>query len=244
MFLLGMVARRLIVLAIALAVPVIAAEFLARKLIGDAVRSAVKARIGVSADVSFGASPVVLALIHGRIDTVTIKARRARIGGLPPLTLSATLHDVHLKNLTSLQGAIGSLTLDVRVTAGQVLELLATPGCVSSLPAPVRGALGGSPRVLLFPGRIDLLPARGRAGEVRLAPLVASRDTVAFHVTGLELGGAPASPATLAAARAQVRCSRTLPGLPFGVALNSATVGRGALSLHLSGSGATFSALG
>ena len=243
MFLLIAIARRLVVLAVVLAVPLVAGELIARKLIGDAVSSAVRQRIGVAAHVSLGSSPILLQLIHGRIDTATISATRARIGGLPPVTLTATLHDVHLSNVTSLQGAIGSLTVAVELTPGEVRDLLAVPGCIESLPAAVRSALTSSPRVLLFPGRVDVLPPAGRAAEVRLRP-AAARASIVFALSGIEIGGTPASAATVAQARAQTDCSRSLPGLPFGIALVSATARSGALALAFAGTDARFSALG
>jgi LmeA-like phospholipid-binding len=243
MFLLIAIVRRLVILALVLAVPIVAGELIARKLIGDAVSSAVRQRIGVGAHVSLGASPVLLQLVHGRIDTATVSATRASIGGLPPVALTATLHDVHLTNVTSLQGAIGSLTVAVRLTPGEVRDLLATPGCIESLPADVRTALTPTPRVLLFPGRVDLLPPAGRAVEVRLRP-AAAHARVVFHLRAIERGGAEASAPTLAAARAQTNCSRSLPSLPFGISLVSATARGGALALAFAGTDARFSALG
>lgn len=243
MFLLIALARRLVILALVLAVPVAVGEFVVRKLIGDAVSSAVRQRIGATAHVSLGSSPILLQLIHGRVDTATVSASRARIGGLPPVALTATLHDVHLANVTSLQGAIGSITVVARLTGGAVRDLLASPSCIGSLPADVRSALTTVPRVLVFPGRIDVLPPSGRAVELRLRP-VATRASVVFHLSGIERGGAQAPAATLALARARSDCSRSLPGLPFGVDLVSATAGSGTLALAFAGTNARFSALG
>jgi hypothetical protein len=234
--------RPLLILAIVLAIPVVAGELVARKLISDAVTSAVRARIGVAPDVSLGASPILLQLIRGRIDTATLRASGARIGGLPPLTLTATLRDVHVTHLTSLQGGIGSLSLEALLAPPAVGELLATPACIGSLPPDLRSALTAAPRVLLFPGRVDLLPPTGRAVEVRLRPAAAG-DSVTFRVSGVELGGTPAGSA-LASARAQANCTRPLAGLPFGVSLVSASARPGTLALAFSGTNATFSALG
>jgi len=243
MFLLIGIARRLLVLVVVLAIPVVGGELLTRTLIGDAISSAVKSRIGVSPDVSLGSSPILLQLIHGRIDTATVHAKNARIGGLPPMTLSATLHDVHVSHLTSLQGAIGSLRVDAALGPAAVRDLLSTPACIASMPSDVRVALTATPRVLLFPGRIDLLPPAGRAAEVRLRP-VAAGNAVLFRLSGVELGGAAASNATLARAQAQTSCSRSLAGLPFGISLVSATARTGALELAFTGANATFTALG
>jgi hypothetical protein len=235
--------RRLLLLAVFLAIPFVAAELLARKLIGDAVTHAVAARIGVSPKVGFGSTPLLLQLAHGSLDAVSVSASGARIDGLPPVELTGTLRDVHLRSLTALEGAIGSLSVDVRLPASGVRDLLATPSCVGSLPANVLAALTRTPRVAVFPGRIDLLPPRGRATEVRLAP-VAVGASVRFALIGLELAGAPSSAVELAAVRAETRCSRTLTDLPFGVSLRSAQARWGALELTFAGSGASFSAVG
>jgi len=235
--------RRLLVLAIVLAVPLVGGELIVRKLIGDAVTSAVRARIGAPVSVGLGSSPVLLQLVHGRIDTVTVRASGASIGGLPPVALSATLHDVHLANVTSLQGAIGSLSVDARLGPAAVRDLLATPACIDSLPSPLRAALTASPRVLVLPGRVDVLPPAGRSVELQLHPQ-ARGNAVVFRPSGLELGGAPAPPATLAQVRAQTNCARSLRQLPFAISLVSARADSGAVALAFAGTNATFSPLG
>ena len=226
-----------------LAIPIVAAELVARKLVADAVAHAVEARIGVAPKIGFGSTPLLLQIVNGRLNTVSVSARGARIGGLPPLNLSATLRDVHLRSLTSLEGAIGSLSVDALLPASGVRDLLATPACIDSLPASLVPALTRSPRVVIFPGRIDLLPPRGRAAEARLRPYAAGA-TVRFALTGLDLGGRAVSAGALSSARSAVRCSRTLGGLPFGVSLKSALAGAGTLELAFAGRGASFSALG
>jgi hypothetical protein len=235
--------RRLLMLLAFLAIPVVAGEFVARKLIGDAVAHAVEARIGVAPKIGFGSAPLLLQIVRGRLDKVSVSARGARIGGLPPLTLSATLRDVHLRSLTSLEGAIGSLSVDAQLPASGVRDLLATPACIDSLPVSLVSALTRSPRVVLFPGRIDLLPPHGHAAEARLRPS-ASGATVRFALTGLELGGRAVSAGALSSARSSIRCSRTLGDLPFGVSLTSAVAGAGTLDLAFAGRDASFSALG
>ena len=239
MLLIGL-ARRLLVLAAILAIPVGAGEFAVRKLVGDAVAGAVRARIGVTAHVSLGSEPVLLELAKGRLNGVTVHASGARIAGLPPAALTATLDDVHLTHLTSLQGAIGSLTVDARVGPAGVGELLASPSCANALPAEVRGALTATPRVLLFPGRIDLLPPAGRDAEVRLRAL-ARPGGVAFTVIGIERAGVPAP---VSAVSASVLCMRTLGSLPFGATVASVATASGALDVKLHATGASFSALG
>jgi len=226
-----------------LAIPVIAAEFVARKLISVAVANAVKSQIGVAPTIGFGSSPLLLQIAHGHLDAVTVSAKGARIGGLPPLSVSATLRDVHLRSITSLQGAIGSLTVTAAVPPAGVRDLLATPSCVESMPPGVLAALTRSPYVAIFPGRVDLLPPHGRAAEVRMRPWVAG-DSVRFTITGLDLAGAPVSTAALAGARAQTFCHRSLGPLPFGISLRAASAATGALDLVFTGAGASFSPLG
>jgi DUF2993 family protein len=234
--------RRLLFTAAFLAIPVVAGEFVARKLVGTAVTHAVQLRIGVAPKLGFGSTPVLVQLAHGRLDAVTVNAAGARIDGMGPLSLSATLRDVHLRNLTSLQGAIGSLSVDAKLPPAGVRDLLATPGCVDSLPPSLLAALTRHPRVYLFPGRIDLLPPHGRRVEVRLRPY-ASGASVQFAIAGLALAGEAAPGAQLDAARAQTRCERALRNLPFGISLVSASATTGTLDLSFSGSGASLSAI-
>jgi hypothetical protein len=230
-------------LAVFLAIPLVAAELIARKLIGDAVAHAIEARIGVTPKIGFGSSPLLLQIVHGRLSDVSVSATRAHIGELPPLALSATLRDVHLRSLTSLEGAIGALSIEAKLPPSGVRDLLASPACVESLPAAVLAALTRSPRVDLFPGRIDLLPPSGRAAEVRFRPYAAAAS-IRFVMIGLEQGGAPASATALAAAQHATHCSRALDALPFGVSLVSARAAAGVLLLSFAGSNASFSALG
>jgi hypothetical protein len=243
MLLLFPILRRLLFIAAFIAIPLVAGEIVARKLVADAVKHAVRARIGVAPSVGFGPTPLLVQIARGKLDAVTLSANGARIGGLAPLTLRGTLHDVHLTSLTSLQGAIGSLSVDAELAAAGVRELIATPACIDSLPHGIRAALTARPRIDLFPGRIDVLPPRGRGVEVRLRPY-ASPSSVQFAIAGLDLAGAPVSHAQLHAARAQARCSRALRNLPFGVSLVSARATTGALDLAFRGSNASFSAIG
>jgi hypothetical protein len=230
-------------LALFLAIPLVAVELVARKLVGDAVAHAVAMRIGVKPTIGFGSTPLLLQVVHGRLDTVTVRARGAHIDGLPPLALNATLRDVHLRSLTSLQGAIGSLTLQASLPPAGVRDLLASAGCMDALPAGVLAGLTRSPRVDLFPGRVDVLPPRGRSAEVVLRPSAAGAN-VRFALTAVERYGQPLSVAQVALVRANTRCERALGALPFGVSLVSATAARGSLILGFAGSGASFSALG
>jgi hypothetical protein len=243
MFLLFPILRRLLYLAIFLAILAVAGELLARKLVGDAVSHAIAARIGVSPKVGFGSTPLLLQIVHGSLDDVTLSASGARISGLGPLSLDGTLRDVHLRSLTSLQGAIGSLAVHAALPPTVVLGMLATPACERSLPAAVRAGLTGAPRVALFPGRVDLLPPRGRASEVRLRPYAAA-GSVRFAISAIELAGVPVAPAQLRADSAAANCSRPLSNLPFGVALISARALEGTLALSFAGRDASFSAIG
>jgi hypothetical protein len=243
MFLLFPILRRLLYLAIFVALLAVAGEFLARKLIGDAVSHAVAARIGVSPKVGFGSTPLVVQIARGSLGDVSLSAKSAHLDGLGPLRLSGTLHDVHLRSLTSLQGAIGSLEVHAAAGPTVVLGMLATAPCTRSLPAAVRAGLTDSPRAAIFPGRVDLLPPQGRAAEVQLRPY-ASGHSVRFTISAIELAGVPASATALRAARAGASCSRPLSNLPFGVELVSARALSGTLALSFTGRGASFSAIG
>ena len=243
MFLLLPILRRLLYLAIFVAILAVGAELLARKLIGDAVTHAVAARIGVSPKLGFGSTPLVVQIARGSLGEVTVSAQGARIDGLGPLLLSGTLRDVHLGSLTGLQGAIGSLAVAAKLPPPVVLGILATAACARSLPAAVRSGLTSRPRVEVFPGRVDLLPPRGRAAEVRLRPYVAG-SALRFAISAIELGGAPAPAGDLRDAQTRASCSRQLSNLPFGIALVSVRAISGSLALTFSGRGASFSAIG
>jgi len=243
MFLLFPILRRLLYLAIFVAILAVAGDLLARKLVGDAVAHAVAARIGVSPKVGFGSTPLILQIVHGSLDDVTVSATGAHIGGLGPLSLEGTLHDVHLSSLTSLQGAIGSLQVRATVPPSVVLGMLATAACERSLPATVLAGLTAAPRVAIYPGRVDLLPPRGRAAEVRLRPY-ADAGNVRFAISAIELRGVPLSAAALSADGAPASCTRALSNLPFGVQLVSVRALERTLALSFTGRGASFSAIG
>ncbi len=243
MFLLLPIFRRLLYLAIFIAILAVGAELLARKLVADAVTHAVAARIGVSPKVGFGSTPLVVQIARGSLGAVRVRADGARIDGLGPLSLSGTLRDVHLRSLTGLQGAIGSLEVAAGLPPSVVLGLLATRACAQSLPAAVQAGLTSRPRVEIFPGRVDLLPPRGRAAEVRLRPYVGG-SSLRFAISTIELRGAPAPAADVREARTRASCSRALSNLPFGIGLISAAARSGAVALAFSGRGASFSAIG
>ena len=235
MFLLFPIVRRLVTLLAVLAIPVVAAELLARHFIGDAVSSAVASRIGTHAHVSFGSTPILVQIARGRLDDVSVSAAGATIGGLGPLRLDASLRDVHFANLTGLQGAIGSLSVAADAPPTVVRGMLASPSCLEGMTPTMRARLTGDPRVLVLPGRIDLLPPRGRGAEVRFVPIPAG-SALRFEVSAAQVGGVPvARPPS---------CERRLDGLPFGVTLRSAQARTGVLVLGFTGHGASFSALG
>jgi len=175
MFLLLPILRRLLHLAIFVAILAVGAELLARKLIGDAVTHAVATRIGVSPKIGFGSTPLVVQIARGSLGDVTLSAQGARIDGLGPLSLSGTMRDVHLRSLTGLQGAIGSLEVDAGLPPPVVLGILASAPCAQSLPAVVRSGLTSRPRVAIFPGRVDLLPPSGRRPRCACAPMPPAR---------------------------------------------------------------------
>jgi hypothetical protein len=234
--------RRLAVLAIVLAIPLVAGELVARKLLGDAVRSAVVARIGGSAQISFGSTPVLWQLVHGHLN-VSVTAARVDFRGLPPVSLRGQLDDIHLTSLTSLQGAIGAVTVEAKLGPDGVRDLLSSPRCIDSLPSSLAAALTARPRVLIFPGHVSLLPPVGRSAELRLRPR-ALGGSVDFHVIAVVLNSAPVAPSTLDAVAAQADCVRQLGDLPFGLRLAHAGAGSGAVTLGFAASDSSFSAAG
>jgi hypothetical protein len=235
--------RRLLFLVLFLAVPLIAAEVVARKLLGHAVANAVSARIGGSPQVSFGTTPVLWQIIHGQLNDVQVSERHVRLGGLPPMAISASLHEIHITSVTSLNGAVGRISLHADLPPRSVLALLATPACLESLPASVAGALTDNPRVLIFPNHISVLPPSGRTAELRLEP-AAVDGSIDFRLIGLIEDGASVSSATLDNVAASVTCTRSVNDLPFNLHLVRAHARSGALRLGFSAGSASFSALG
>jgi hypothetical protein len=235
--------RRLVSLAIFLAIVAGIGEFVARKLIGDAVKSAVSSRIGGTASVGFGSTPLLLQLAHGRLDDVTVSAADARFGSLPPVSVQASLRDVHMTSVTSLQGAIGEVIVHAHIGPVGVRDLLATQSCVDSLPGLVLGGLSAHPRVVLTPGQVELLPPRGRAVEVRFVPRAVS-DAVYFALDGLAVDGREASGAELAAAGSRTACVRGVSALPFGLHLVHAAAEQGNVELELIAHDSSFAAIG
>jgi hypothetical protein len=231
------IARRLLPLAIVLAVVLGAGEYLARQLVGDAVKSAIRDRIGGSPHVGFGSTPLLLELLRGHLDGVSVSEAHAQLGDLPPVAFDATLDNVHLSSLTRLSGDIGQITLRARLGPRAVLELFATPACVESLAPALHADLTPASRVILAGDRIALLPPHGRAFELRLFP-VALGGVLSFHPTALALDRAPVSAAALAA---HVDCLRTITGLPYGLRLTQAAVLPGALDLVFASTDARFS---
>ena len=122
-------------------------------------------------------------------------------------------------------------------------DLLATPACIESMPSGRAGRAHRDPACPLFPGRVDLLPPSRARGRGAPAPQAAG-DAVVFRLSGLERVGAPASSATLARAQARTSCSRSLPGLPFGISLPLRDRPHRRARLAFAGTNATFSALG
>ncbi|HLW94585.1 MAG TPA: DUF2993 domain-containing protein [Solirubrobacteraceae bacterium] len=235
MFLLVPILRRLVMLAVVLAIPLVVAELLARHFIGAAVASAIGARIGTHAQVGFGSTPILVQIVGGRLDDVTVSASGARVGGLSPLRIEASLRDVHLQNLTALEGAIGALSVTAAAPPSVVRGMLASPSCLNAMSPALRAGLTSDPRVLLFPGRIDLLPRHGRGAEVRFVPR-ADGTAVRFEIAAALVGGG--------SVERPPSCERRLDGLPFGATLHSAQVRSGTLMLDFGGRNASFSALG
>jgi hypothetical protein len=237
------IVRRLLFLVLFLAVPLVAAEVVARKLLGHAVANAVSARIGGSPQVSFGTTPVLWQIIHGQLNDVDVSDKHVVLGGLPPTALSASLHDIRITSVTTLNGAVGRISLHADLPPRSVLAMLATPACIESLPASVVGGLTDHPRVLIFADHISVLPPSGRAAELRLAP-AAIDGSIEFRLIGLIDGGANVSSATLDSVAASVTCSRSVADLPFNLRLVSARARPAALRLGFSAGSASFSALG
>jgi hypothetical protein len=91
MFLFFGIFRKLVYVVLVFAIPLIAGEFIARSLLGDAVNSAIVSRIGGKAQVGFGTTPVLLQLVNGHLSDVSVSESKAQIGGLPTLAFNATL---------------------------------------------------------------------------------------------------------------------------------------------------------
>lgn len=241
MFLFFGIFRKLLYVALVLAIPLIAGEFLARALLGDAVDSAIVSRIGGKAQVGFGGTPVLLQLLNGHLSDVSVSETKAQIGGLPPLTFDASLDDVHLRSITHLQGGIGAIALTAHLDSVAVRDILATPTCVGSLPPSVLDGITERPRVTIAAGHIALLPPHGSAVDLHLFP-TALNGAIVFHASSLSFNGARAPAATLAAVGAAIDCVRGVQDLPFDLRLASASATPGSLEVEFAATNASFSA--
>ena len=228
MFLILWLVRRLAILALLLAIPLVVGELVARKLVGDAVRSQVMARFGGAPSVGFGSTPLLLQLVEGHIN-VNMSDTQAAISGLPPVSLTASFSDIRLTSLLGVHGVIGSVSAQASLGPAGVRDLLATSGCITALPATVAADLTDHPRVRIARGRVTLLPPHGRAVVVRVVPSAVG-NKVDFNAAS-RAGGAPAGSAA---------CVASLGSLPFALALDSATAEHGSLDLALAGRGARF----
>ena len=86
MFLLIGLARRMLVLVVVLAIPVVGGELLTRKLVGDAISSAVKRSHRRHSRTSASARRRSCSSCRTAESTrATVRAKGARIGGLPPV---------------------------------------------------------------------------------------------------------------------------------------------------------------
>jgi hypothetical protein len=233
MFLIVWLVRRLAVLALLLAIPVVVGELVARKLAGDAVKSQVKAAFGGSPSVDFGSTPLLEQLVEGHV-SVNISDANAAIAGLPPVALTASFDDIRLTSLLGLHGVIGSVAATAGLGPVHVRDLLAASGCFGALPAGVDAALTARPRVKIAVGHISVLPPHGRAAVVRIVPsAVANR--LDLSVVRVDLGGQAAADGS------QPGCVASVGSLPFGLSLAAASATRGSLALTFRGSGARFS---
>jgi hypothetical protein len=238
-FLIRFLVRRVLVLAVILAIPIVAGEFVARKLVGDAVKSAVAARFGGSPSVSFGSTPLLWQLVNGRLDDVTVTEEDASVGGLPPVSVSASFKDVTVTKLIGLHGIVNTIEVNAGLGPAGVRDLLGASACGAQLAAGLGAALTADPRVRLHAGYITLLPPHGRAVVVRLAPSVVSAE-LDFRVVSAFQDGAALSPSTVSSLGPTAGCLRPLPNLPFNLVLVSATAVPGALELEMQGSRASF----
>lgn len=231
MFLIVGVVRRLVILAVVLAIPAVALELVARKVVGDAVASQVKTAFGGAPAVDFGSTPLLEQIAEGHLN-VTITDAHAAVAGLPPVALSASFDDVHMTSLLGLHGRIGSVTATAGLGPHRVRALLSSSGCIAALPANELAALTNRPRVRIGIGHITLLPPHGRAVVVRIVP-VESQDKLAFNVASVTAAGQ-----ALAGVRAG--CAVGVGALPFGLTFTGASATKGLLELAFSGHGASF----
>ena len=231
MFVIVWLARRLIVIALLLAIPLVAGELIARKLVGDTVRSQVAARFGGTPSVGYGSTPLLEQLVEGRL-TLNISEPNARISGLPPVALAASLTDIRLTSLLGLHGVIGSISATASLGPSGAWRLLASSGCGSALPPSVAAAMTRRPRIAIGGGHLSLLARHGRAVLARVVP-TALGERIAFNVVSIA-GRRGAATATGAG------CVASLGGLPFNLTLTSASAADGMLRLAFTGRGARF----
>jgi len=236
MFLIRFVVRRLLVILAIAAIPLVAGELIARKLVGDAVKSAVAARFGGQPAVSFGSTPLLWQLVNGRLDDVTVTEAGADVGGLPPVSVTANFENVTVQKLIGLHGLVAAVAVTASLDRNGVRELLRASPCAGELPDGIGAALTAGPRVRLHAGAITLLPPRGRAVLVRLVPSAVDGE-LDLRLVRVVAHGASVAPGSLGPAGG---CLVPLHDLPFRLTLASAGAMPGALRLELRGSRAEF----
>jgi LmeA-like phospholipid-binding len=201
--------RRLALLALVLAIPLVIGELVARRLVGDAVASQLRSHFGGShASVGFGSTPLLLQLIDGHIDA-NASIARVQIAKLPPAALQVSFDDVRLSSLLGLRGVAGSVLAHVSLGPDAVGRLLWNGGCAGELPPQLAADLANSPRIAIGRGRVkihgdgaglDVVPTRvGRTIDFTSvsAPRVACTISVGAAPYGLALAGTSASDGAL-----------------------------------------------
>jgi len=229
-FVIVWLARRLVLLVLLLAIPAVAGELIARKLVSDTVGGKVTAQFGGKPSVDFGSTPLLLQLLRGRVN-LSVSEPDASVAGLPPVALHADFENIRVTSLLGLHGVIGTVTAHATLGPKGVGRLLLQSGCAGALPVGMRSALSAGSRIVIGAGHMTVLARRG-AQRARIVP-TAIGGRVAFNVVGASAGSAPPAGGS--------GCVATLGGLPFNLSLASAIADGGVLDLAFTGRGARFS---
>ncbi|MFC6013635.1 DUF2993 domain-containing protein [Nocardia lasii] len=125
------IGRRPLVIALAVvAVLLIAAiggtEAYARHQISRCISGAFEQQMGSSIDVGFGAKPILLSYVDGKVGTLTVDSEDNKFGPAVGMVVHAKFHDIELTDRGAGGGTIGSSTADVTWNNDGIRQTLGT----------------------------------------------------------------------------------------------------------------------
>ncbi|MEU7215432.1 LmeA family phospholipid-binding protein [Nocardia iowensis] len=114
----------LIVIAILLATILVGGEAYARHTVSRCVSTQFEKEMGSKIDVSFGAKPMLITWIDGKVPTVTVNSDDTKFGPAAGMVVHAKFHDVEVTDNGRGGGVIGSSAADVTWSNDGIRETL------------------------------------------------------------------------------------------------------------------------